>query len=458
MTFQLPKETPATAPQIASALKTLWCAALAFLLLACSLGCDRAMKGGDSISENSHAEPAAPSLSPPDQVLNDWPNLFGPTLDCATTSEFALDWGPEGPAELWQLPIGSGYSSPVIASDLLVQLHRLGDEEIVSCFRVEDGKLQWEFRYPTNFQCKSNYTDGPYGTPSIAQGIVITVGAEGMLHALDLQHGQLLWSHDLRQEFGVEQRIFGTGHSPLIDGSHVYLNVGGKTRASALVCFDLMTGEIRWSSGSALDGYGTPRMFRWGNRDVVIALAYDRAVGMDAETGELLWESSQPISISDAENAVTPVIDGELVLISSYGNGSSCFRFGPDGQVALLWQDRRRLTSQFNPIICRDGFAYGFHCSDHSLRCIQLETGELQWRTKTKFNRSSMVTSGPSVIFLDDRGHLVSGTMTPEGFSMISKSDSYSDDQYCFASPAVSGSRLFIKSESRLYCLDVSKR
>ncbi len=395
----------------------------------------------------------------PEAVLvsqcDDWPNLFGPSHDCSATQQLCHYWGHDGPPQRWQMKIGTGYSSPVVASNRVIQLHRLGNEEVVSCIDASSGQVLWEYRYPTKFECKSNYTNGPYGTPSIAENILLSLGAEGMLHALELTTGKLLWVRNLKEEFGVEQRIFGVGHSPLIDGQNVYVNVGGTARESGLVCFDLATGVMRWATGKALDGYGTPRILHAANRTLVIVLAYDKALAVDRQSGQLVWEYSQPIKISDAENAVTPVIDGELALFSSYGNGSSCFRFRADGQVELLWEDRKILTSQFNPIICRDGYAYGFHCSDHSLRCIEMESGELQWRTKVKFTRANIVTVGTHAIFLDDHGHLVSGELTTEGFRMIAKSDSYSGDKFCFASPAVSGRCLYLKTEEQLYCLDL---
>ncbi|HYO80171.1 MAG TPA: hypothetical protein VES20_02115, partial [Bryobacteraceae bacterium] len=64
------------------------------------------------------------------------------------------------------------------------------------------------------------------GTPAIAEGRVYTFGAEGVLHALDVNTGKKLWRVDTHQRFNVQKQFFGAAASPLVRNA-VYVNIGG---------------------------------------------------------------------------------------------------------------------------------------------------------------------------------------------------------------------------------------
>ena len=40
-------------------------------------------------------------------------------------------WPPAGPKQLWQQPLGEGYSSVLVEGDTLVTMYRRGDDEVV---------------------------------------------------------------------------------------------------------------------------------------------------------------------------------------------------------------------------------------------------------------------------------------------------------------------------------------
>jgi outer membrane protein assembly factor BamB len=175
----------------------------------------------------------------PSAKTHDWTAFLGPTHDAVSTETNLSRALP--PPLVWEVPKGSGYSSPAIAGGRLVFTHRVGDEEIVECRDAETGASRWEFRYFTAFEDRYGYNNGPRASPVIDQARVHTMGAEGKLHCLDLASGKVIWKRDLRADYRVRQDFFGTASTPLVEGRLLIVNVGAPGGPS-VVGFDAATG------------------------------------------------------------------------------------------------------------------------------------------------------------------------------------------------------------------------
>jgi len=110
-----------------------------------------------------------------------------------------------GPKLVWEMKKGTSYSSPAISGDRLLFIHRIGREERVECLHRETGERYWSFTYPTQFEDRYGYNNGPRASPVIDGDRVYTYGAEGKLHCLKLETGQVYWKRDIPGEFRVPQ-------------------------------------------------------------------------------------------------------------------------------------------------------------------------------------------------------------------------------------------------------------
>jgi len=147
---------------------------------------------------------AKPKPLPAGAIAHDWKSFLGPTHDAISTETKLLHvWPKGGPALVWEMKKGTGYSSPAISGDRLVFFHRVGNEERVECLHRETGERYWQFNYPTQFEDRYGYNNGPRASPVIDGDHVYTYGAEGKLHALKLETGQVYWNRDLSAEFKV---------------------------------------------------------------------------------------------------------------------------------------------------------------------------------------------------------------------------------------------------------------
>lgn len=178
-----------------------------------------------------------PKPLPAGAVTNDWKSFLGPTNNgFSTETKLAKSFPASGPPIVWEMKKGTGYSSPAISGDYLVFLHRVGGNEIVECLKADTGDRYWQFTYPTTYEDRYGYNNGPRASPVIDGDLVYTIGAQGKLHALKLATGQVAWKRDINAEFKVPQDFFGTASTPLLEGDLLILNVGapgGRSKPSS---------------------------------------------------------------------------------------------------------------------------------------------------------------------------------------------------------------------------------
>src|SRR5206468_3050411 len=102
----------------------------------------------------------------------DWPQFLGPRRNGESASAINLSWPKEGPAVVWQMKVGEGFSTPVVADGRLIVFHRVGNQERLDCVESRTGKPIWHYEYPTEYQDDFGRGNGPRATPAIADGRV----------------------------------------------------------------------------------------------------------------------------------------------------------------------------------------------------------------------------------------------------------------------------------------------
>src|SRR5690242_284221 len=94
-----------------------------------------------------------------DAVTHDWTSFLGPAHNGVSTETRLSRTLP--PPLVWEFPKGTSYTSPAILGDRLVYVHRVNDQEIVECLHAQTGANNWQFRYPTDFEDRYGYNNGP---------------------------------------------------------------------------------------------------------------------------------------------------------------------------------------------------------------------------------------------------------------------------------------------------------
>jgi outer membrane protein assembly factor BamB len=389
----------------------------------------------------------------PPQVI-DWPQWRGPQRDGVAGSVLQSKWPKEGPARLWQASAGSGFSSVAVVADRAYTLVGHEGSEAVVCWDAAGGTERW--RFPYSGPRLASYP-GPRSTPTVDGDRLYALGAGGQLHCLDVATGGLLWHHDLRAEFNAPGGQWGHACSPLVDGKLVIVTAGGP--GASVVAFDNDSGDLVWKASDDPPGYSSPVAFTaFGNRHIVCFTG--NSVLSVSPQGKLLWR--YPWETQFNVNSATPLVfharKGDqsfpLVFISSgYGKGCALLKLektAAGDYRALPIFVNSQLCSHFGSSVRLGPYVFGFN--EATLTCLDLRTGEVRWK-QNGYQKGSLLRTGDKLLVLGETGKLALMDATPEEPKPLATAQALKGR--CWTMPVLAGSRLYLRDESQVVCLDV---
>ncbi|HXT21210.1 MAG TPA: PQQ-binding-like beta-propeller repeat protein, partial [Thermoanaerobaculia bacterium] len=235
-------------------------------------------------TEGVHPAPAAEVMAEV-ETPGEWPGFRGPRRDGAVRGvRIATDWSVSPPVELWRRPVGPGWSSFAVHGGRFYTQEQRGDDEIVACYDLATGEPLWKHRDAARFW-ESNAGAGPRGTPTLHDGRVYSLGATGILNALNAADGAVVWSRNAAADTRTEIPGWGFASSPVVLGDLVVVATAGK-----LAAYDLATGKPRWFGPDGGDGYSSPHRATVGG---VTQILLESAIGTTSVApadGAVLWK------------------------------------------------------------------------------------------------------------------------------------------------------------------------
>jgi len=323
---------------------------------------------------------SAPALSEPTSTrvegAVDWPGFRGPARDSVVRGvRIETDWLKTPPVELWRRPIGPGWSSFAVAGDVIYTQEQRGEEEVASAYALKTGDPLWQHRDRARFW-ESNAGPGPRATPTLANGRVYTLGATGILNALDARGGSVVWSRDAVTDTGKKIPDWGIASSPLVVNDTVIVATAGW-----LAAYDADTGKPRWFGPKEGSGYSSPHLVTIDGVQQVVLVNGTGVISVAPSDGKMLWKHEWP-----GDSIVQPVVVAGRDLLIGSGSGladkSGVVRIGV-ARAGDKWTVTERWTSTglkpyFNDFVVHDGHAFGF--DGGILACINLEDGARAWK------------------------------------------------------------------------------
>jgi outer membrane protein assembly factor BamB len=385
-----------------------------------------------------------PKTLPKGAVTEDWPYFMGPRHDgISRETKLAAKFPAEGPPLVWEMAKGTGYASPGIAGEYLVFLHRRGGQEVVECLHPENGERYWQHTYSTSFEDRYGYNNGPRSSPVLDGERVYTMGAEGVMHCLELATGKVIWRRQLRDEYKVPQDFFGVASTPLVEGELLIVNIGAPG-GPCVVGLEKATGKMRWAAGKEWGpSYASPvPAVVHGKRRIFVFAGGESQpptgglLMIDPATGGVDFTFPWRSKSYESVNASCPVVMGDKVFISaSYRTGGAMLQITPEMKHKVLWTTPE-FGLHFNTPIHKDGYLYGFdgrNEPDASLACVEVNTGKVKWRTSLEWRetfqaggqmreqmmstyRGNLLAVDGRYLVLGELGHLLWMDLTPEGF------------------------------------------
>ncbi|HEX8502642.1 MAG TPA: PQQ-binding-like beta-propeller repeat protein [Pyrinomonadaceae bacterium] len=385
------------------------------------------------------------------QGTADWPQWRGPNRDGISKETGLLkQWPESGPPLAWKASgAGRGYSSLAASKGRLYTMGLRGEREFVIAFDFKTGKEVWATPHGTAF--RNDRGDGPRGTPTVDGDRVYALGGSGDLSALDANTGKVVWTMNVLQKFGGSNITWGISESPLVVGEKLLVNAGGP--GASVVALNKKDGALIWKSQSDRAGYSSAIPVTVGGRTQVVFFTHSRGLGLDLETGKLLWD--YPKAANDTANAATPVARGNRVFLTSdYGNGGGLveIKADPKGVTASEVYFTREMRNHHSSSVLVGEHLYGF--SGGILTAMRFDTGEVAWKDRS-VGKGSLVYADGLLYLLSENGVVGIAEATPEGYRERGRFRIPQDSLPTWAHPIVAGGHLFLRDQDTVYAYDL---
>ena len=346
-------------------------------------------------------------------IAGDWRGFRGARRDSIVRGvRIATDWSASPPVELWRRPIGPGWSSFAVRDHRLYTQEQRGDDEVVSCYDATTGEPVWRHRDAARFW-ESNAGAGPRGTPTLSNGRVYSLGATGILNALDAAHGSVVWSRNAAADTGAKLPGWGFAGSPVVVDDVVIVATGGK-----LAAYEIATGKPRWYGPDGGDGYSSPQRMAVDGVTQILLLSATGAISVAPADGALLWKYPWPVGTRIVQPALTA--NGDVLVSSGEEMRRIAVANGPGG-----WKTEQRWTSNglkpyFNDFVVHDGHAYGF--DGRILSAIDLADGKRKWKGGRYGNGQLVLLPDQDLLLvLSEEGELALVAATPDAFRELAR-------------------------------------
>jgi outer membrane protein assembly factor BamB len=401
----------------------------------------------------------------------DWPQWRGPNRDGVWKVDGVRTELPDGQLPLtWSKEIGPGYSGPTVANGMVYVMDRQAEKETerVHCLDSKTGDSVWTFEYSSPYTV--SYNAGPRASVTIDEGKAYAVGAMGRFHCFDARQGTVIWERDLNVDYRIQMPIWGIAASPLIYHDLVIQQVSGANGA-CVVAFNKTDGKEVWKALNDRAGYSSPIIIQQAGQDVLVCWTGDTLSGLNPKTGKVHWSHAMPPKNMPI-GICTPSLDGELMLVSSFYDGSLMVRVPRDELKSTeIWrsvgpdeQNTVGLHAMIGTPIVRDGYIYGVD-SYGQFRCLNAKTGERIWEDQSAVPKSRWSTihmvqqSGTDRVWMfNERGELLITQMSPTGLTILDRCNLIEPTNaqlgqrngVCWSHPAFAEQSVFIRNDNKI--------
>lgn len=382
-----------------------------------------------------------------------WPEFHGAgRRNVSDETGLLKKWPDEGPKLIWKYEAcGTGFAGVAIADNMIFTAGDFEDDEYV--FALDrDGNHLWRSPNGTSWQGPS---PGSRTTPTFSEGWIYHMNPTGRLAAYDAGTGKPRWAVDLRSEFGARYGTWAMSENVLVDGDKVLCLPGG-TEGFA-VALDKQTGKTLWVNQGIDEraAYCSPVLTTYQGVRQLVTLAQRSAVGIDVETGKLLWSHA---FARVWQNTTSPVVhDGYVFVTCGHSSGGLMLKINPDLRgVSQVWF-REDFDNCHGGVILRDGRLYGVGCRLGGKRffCVDFHTGETKYSTN-ELGKISITYADGMLYCLDNRRKMSLVKPTPQGFEIVSQFLlPRGNEGPSLCHPVVYGGRLYVRHDQSLWVYDI---
>lgn len=403
-------------------------------------------------------------------AAENWPCWRGPRGD-GTSEEKSIPtkWnGATGEGIAWKVPLsGYGHSSPIVWENriFVTACDNKTEARILICLDRDSGDVVWTKEVvKAPLEKKHTLNSFASGTPATDGKLVYVTflqadfGSEKertpgdmIVAAYDFE-GNLKWS----VKPGRFASVHGFCSSPVLFEDKVIVN-GDHDGDSYIVALKNTTGETLWkvSRPNKTRSYVTPIIREVDGRTQMLFSGSKCVSSYDPRNGNLHWIMDGPTE----QFVASLVYDGELIYLTAGFPEWHILAVKPDGkgkvgQDQIVWRTTKGCSYVPSPILVGKYFLVA--ADNGTASCFEAKSGERYWQDRMgKHYSASLVAADGLAYFLADDG--ITKVIRP---SEDSKAQIVAENplgEYCYASPAISQGKLFIRGEKHLYCIGDKK-
>ena len=394
----------------------------------------------------------------------DWAQFRGPGgMGVSDEKNLPTHWSSSENI-VWKVELpGPGASSPIVVGDRVFLTcysgyglePNAGDQKNLRrhllSFDRRTGKTLWskdfEPKLPEhNYQGEGSYQGYAGSTPtSDGERLYVFFGKSGVF-CID-HKGSELWRAD--QGDGNTGR--GSGASPAVFGKLLLINAS--VESGSLIALDKQTGKEVWRAGGIRAAWDTPLLVAGKDRTEAIVSVESRLLSFDASDGKPLWDAD------GVHRNVCPSVvahDGVVYVIGG-GRSSLAVRLGGSGDVTAsntIWKQQK--GSNVSSPVYHEGHLYWASDNGGFICCQNAATGETVFQERLEPRPgniwSSALLGDGKLYFVSQHNGTYVVAAKPK-FELLAHNVFADDDSRANATPAVSGGRLFLRTDRALYCI-----
>ncbi|MFK8113041.1 MAG: PQQ-binding-like beta-propeller repeat protein [Rubripirellula sp.] len=316
--------------------------------------------------------------------------------------------------------------------------------DLFSAFSFESGKQLWEYQYKA--VASLDYGNSPRATPVYSEGVLVTLGASGVVTGLDATSGVPLWTLELSREFRVPVPTWGFSGSPLVIEGQVLLQVAD---APALISIDLFSGKLNWKVSGDPAAYAS--LMPVVNETHVVGVSENGYFLRRVSDGRLVW-SAEPNQEGDF-GVATPVMVPGGVVFTSENNGVQLFgREKEDLSQASLDFNESLLPDSHTPVAVGNQLLV----ADHGLHSLRLQDGLREaWVIAEEYIHSYasiIASSNRALVTTEDGRWLLASTVSNEKGKILDHQPLSSKRTRVLAHPAVHEDCIFVRVANQIRC------
>lgn len=398
-------------------------------------------------------------------TADDWNRFRGNDGQGTSATTVPTEWDTSNHLA-WSVELpGAGSSSPIVVGNRIFVTFYDGEsgndaQRGLICLDAATGKKLWQetISGPQREDSYSGYLkEHGYasGSPvSDGERVFAFFGKAGAV-AFTVD-GRKLWQKDLGQM--SSNRRWGSGASPVLSGTTLIVNASEESRA--IFGLDAATGKELWKAEyDRLElCFATPVIVQ-GEGDVTEAVISmpGEVWGLNTENGKLRWYCE----IDNGGNVSPSVVVGQKAFYTFGGypaQETNAIKRGGRKNISdshRLWQSR---DSSYVPTpLLHDNHLYWVSDKGQAF-CMNAETGETVTRARLSGLASggrpvyaSPVKAGDLIYVVTRRSGTFVFKATPE-MKQVAHNPALDESDFN-ASPAIANGKMYLRSNSKLYCI-----